>query len=265
MTTSHSIHVTGLLLALLAASACRATDTKPERTPATATSSEPVPPTPREPNAPETSASDSAPADSATDQQFEKLLSSMGVRFFAGDRLEIPGWVNMQSGVVEVFACAPSGKTHEAVVVLDCVPSGLQAGLLALGLEPGTPVEFGAGGAFKPPTGDPVEIQVRWKDAGGEERLAFAEDWVFDEKHGQPMPRGSWVFAGSYFQEGPTEAEGATFAADYVKSLATTFHDASSILENSRSEGFDDTVYTSYEKAVPPVGTPITAIFRRAK
>lgn len=214
-------------------------------------------------------ANDVAGADDV-DAQFQKLLAGMGVAFFPGDRLEIAGWVNLQSGVVEVFACAPNGKTHESVVVLDCVPSGLQAGLIALGLEPGTPVRFRAGGAVDPPTGAPVEIELRWKDADGRDARAFAEDWVWDERHGRSMPRGSWIFAGSYFEEGASPldggtSEGGTFAADYVKSLATTFHDASSILENAQGEGFDDTVYSSNERAVPPVGTPITAVFRRAR
>ena len=106
---------------------------------------------------------------------------------------------------------------------------------------------------------------MRWKDADGKELSAFAEDWVWDEKTKSPMPRSPWLFAGSFLQQGPGDPDSGTFAADSVKSLATTYHDASSILETSQIDGIDDTVYFSNEKAVPPVGTPITAIFRRAK
>ncbi len=210
----------------------------------------------------------SAPGASSSqaDQQFQALLGSMGVRYFAAEhKLEVSGWVNMQSGLVEVFACAPQGKTHEAVVVLDCIPRGLHAGLLALELAPGTPVEFGTADAYKPPTGDPVEIEVRWKDAAGKQQVARAEDWIYDEKTKQSMPRSPWLFAGSFLQQAPSSTDAPTYAADYVKSLVTTYHDASSILETSQIDGIDDTVYYSNEKAVPPVGTPITAIFRRAK
>jgi hypothetical protein len=200
------------------------------------------------------------------EDEFQRLLAGMGVTFRPAEQeLHVPGWVNMQSGLVEVFACAPQGKTHESVVVLDCVPSGLHAGLLALGLEPGTPVEFGTGDEYRPPTGDAVEIEVRWRDAAGAEHSARAEDWIWDDHRKQPMPRGGWIFAGSFLQPVSGASEEVTFAADYVKSLATTYHDASSILENPRTEGIDDTVYFSNQEAVPAVGTPITAVFRRAR
>ncbi len=56
--------------------------------------------------------------------------------------------------------------------------------------------------------------------------------------------------------------EDATYAASYVKSLVTTYHDATTILENPLEAGDDDTIYYANEKAVPAVGTPVTAIFR---
>ena len=34
--------------------------------------------------------------------------------------ITIPGWVNMDQGQIEYFATTRSGKTHEAVLVLDC-------------------------------------------------------------------------------------------------------------------------------------------------
>jgi len=195
-----------------------------------------------------------------------KLLSSLGISYSpAAQTLEVSGWVNMQTGLVEVFACAPQGKTHESVVVLDCIPSGLHAGLLALDLEPGTPVEFGTGGEYRAPTGDPVLIEVRWRDAAGVEHTAAAEDWIWDLKLSAPMPRAAWIFAGSFMQTAIGREEESTYAADYIKSLATTYHDSSSVLENPHTDGIDDTVYYANEKAVPPVGTPIRAVFRRPR
>jgi hypothetical protein len=187
------------------------------------------------------------------------------VKYFASEkRLEVAGRVNMQKGLVEVFACAPGGKTHESVVVLDCVPSGLHAGLLAMGLKPGKPVEEGTEAEYKPPTGDGVEIQVRWT-SGDRQATARAEDWVWNERDAAPMKHGAWVFAGSFMQEPTGNPEEATFAANYVKSLVTTYHDATSILENPFPEGRDDTVYYANERAVPAVGTPVTVVFTPAR
>ena len=200
------------------------------------------------------------------EDEFQKLLAGMGVRFLPGEqRLEIAGWVNMQNGLIEVFACAPQGKTHESVVVLDCVPSGLHAGLLALGLEPGSPAGIAEDGSYRAPTGDPVEVEVRWRDPSGGERVARAEDWIWDEKLQQTMPRAAWVFTGSLLQPVPGSGDAVSFAADYVKSLVTTYHDSTSILENPSEDGTDDNLYFSNDKAVPQVGTPITATFRRGQ
>ena len=202
----------------------------------------------------------------APDEGLRKLLGTMGVRWSSAERkLEVSGWVNMQTGLVEVFACAPQGKTHESVVVLDCVPSGLHAGLLALGARSGTPVEMGTDGKYTQPTGDRIEVFVRWTDAQGAEHVARAEDWIWNETEKRAMQPSSWIFAGSFVQPSSDPSARATFAADYIKSLVTTYHDATSILENPYPEGDDDTVYYANEKAVPPVGTPITAIFQRAK
>ncbi len=202
---------------------------------------------------------------SSPDGTLQELLASMGVRYLPAERrLEVPGWVNLQSGLVEVFACAPEGKTHEAVVVLDCVPSGLHAGLLALGLEPGTPLESGTEAEYRAPRGDRVEIMVRWTGADGETRTARAEDWIWDQKRGSAMEPTTWIFTGSFLQAIPGVA-GATYAANHVKSLVTTYHDATSVLENPWPDGVDDAVYYSNDKAVPPVGTPITLLFLEAR
>lgn len=200
------------------------------------------------------------------EQAFADLLESMGVRFLRDAKsLEIEGRVNMQKGLVEVFACAPDGKAHESVIVLDCVPSAVHAGLLALGLTPGTPVETGTAADYRPPTGDGVEVTVRWTGPRGEEITARAEDWIWNEKEGRSMAHCAWVFAGSFMQSATGDSEDLTYAANYVKSIVTTYHDPSSILENPFPDGRDDTVYYANEKAVPPVLTPVTAILRKAE
>lgn len=199
----------------------------------------------------------------AADDPLAGMLASMGVRIDREAReLHVDGWVNMRTGLVEVFACAPDGKTHESVVVLDCIPSGLHAGLLALGLEAGTPVEMGTDGSYVAPTGPGVDILLRWTDATGASFEARAEDWVRNDTTGQSMKPGAWIFAGSFLQPDPEDPRQNTYAADFVKSLATTYHDASSVLENPHSEGIDDTVYYANERTVPDVGTAVTATFR---
>jgi hypothetical protein len=198
-------------------------------------------------------------------QALVEVLAGLGVRLDAAQgALSIDGRVNMQSGAVEVFACAPEGKTHESVVVLDCVPRALQAGLYALGLEPGQPVTFEPGAGVRPPSGPGVEIEVQWLEAPGQRRVARAEDWIWDERRSSVMPHAAWIFAGSVEQPSSAEPDRVAFAADAVKSLVVTYHDAAAILENPHSEASDDASYSANERAVPAVGTPVTVVFRRA-
>lgn len=249
----------------LAAAGCRSSDAVSVRAADAGPAQKVAAPIVESPAATPPSAAPAAPV-ATVDDEFVRLLAGLGVTYSAkAQELEIGGWVNMQSGLVEVFACAPQGKTHESVVVLDCVPSGLHAGLLALGLEHGTPVEFGTGDEYHAPTGDGVDIELHWKDTNGVERTARAEDWVWDHKREAAMQHGAWIFAGSFLQPVSGADAEVTYAADYIKSLATTYHDASSILENPQVDGVDDTVYFANEQTVPAVGTPLRAIFRRAR
>lgn len=202
---------------------------------------------------------------SAAAVQLRELLAGMGVRLVERDasgasRLEVKGWVNQRTGPIELFACAPAGKTHESVVVLDCIPSGLHAGLLALGLVAGQPVGVEADGTRTPPQGPAVELRVVYAGEDGIEREVRAEEWIWDERRQATMPPSGWLFAGSYFQS-PVGDAPAPYAADGVKSLVTTYHDSSSVLENPLDTGFDDEVYSANERAVPPVGTPVIVAF----
>lgn len=196
----------------------------------------------------------------AASRELHELLAGMGVTLLEAERrLEVAGFVNQQAGPIELFACAPEGKTHESVVVLDCVPSGLHAGLLALGLVPGMPAGMEVDGRWRAPSGPPVAIRVRYTAADGAPREASAEEWILDQQRGASMEPVGWLFVGSYLQEGSGGV--SNYAADHVKSLVTTYHDASTILENPLSGGRDDAAYEADARVVPPVGTRIVVSF----
>ena len=171
--------------------------------------------------------------------------------------IELQGRVNMQAGLVELFACTPTGKTHESVVVLDVQPLHLQLALLALGLNPGrnpgVPKE--AGDDRKP--GDIVEIHVSWK-AGDKKREVRAEETIYDKPQGRTMAKTDWVFLGSQAWDG-------AFAADEGGSLITTYHDPLAIIENPLDTVNDDTLYFANTSVVPPVGTKVTVTISSAK
>ena len=196
----------------------------------------------------------------------DELLASLGVRRTDDGRaLEVRGWVNQTSGVVEVLACAPEGKLHEALLVLDCVPSGLHAGLLALGLEPGTPGRIEGGGEFHPPTGARVALELRWTDTGGVERRTRPEEWLRDAQLQLTMPHQNWIYAGSFEVPLEGQPDAISLAADAVKSLVVTYHDATSLLQLEGRQSLDDTTWEVNTPLVPPKGTPVVVSFTGGK
>ena len=198
------------------------------------------------------------------EEQFRELLATMGVTILPDEgTIEVAGWVNMQEGLIEVFACAPGGKVHESVIVLDCLPSGVHAGLLALGVDAGSPVEYGAEDSYRAPQGEGIIIEVRYQTAQGKTEQVRAEDWIWNPTEERSMEHVAWLFTGSFMQPNPPQKE--TYAADYVKSIVTTYHDPSTIIENPLLTGQDDTLFYANKNRVAPVGTPVTVLFRPDK
>lgn len=165
----------------------------------------------------------------------------------ATDTLTLPGRVNMQQGLIELFACTEYGKTHESVLILDVQPIHLQTALLALGLTYGRNLAYQ--GDPTTPVGDGVEVTVSW-ELDGETYGHRAEDMVFDVSSSRTMPRTHWVFTGSRFL-------GTQFAAQADGSLIATFNDPNAILNNPLETGGNDEVYEANPIIVPPPGTQV--------
>jgi hypothetical protein len=179
--------------------------------------------------------------------------------------LEVPARVNMNRGPIEVLACAPWGKTHESLFVVEAEPYLIQVGLLLLFGLPPQRVDSTA--VIPPlagyrPTGLPVRIHVALRDSAGSEVVVPVEQWVcMTSATGSPvqpkMEEGDWVFTGSILnQEG--------FAAQMQGQVVTTWTDPASIIDNPRPEGPNDDAYVICLDGVPRPGTPVTLRFSRS-
>lgn len=93
-----------------------------------------------------------------------------------GKRLVLKGEVCLREGVLEMLVCLKRSKEHEAIFAVDTKAQIVHAGLLALGFEPGTPVEFVP--EYKPATGPVVDINVSWVDADGKAHKHQAQELV---------------------------------------------------------------------------------------
>lgn len=170
--------------------------------------------------------------------------------------ITLPGKINMQKGMIELIACAPGGKAHESVLMIDVVPYHLQVALILLGLNyvGGLSVQ----GDTVTPKGDLVDVNVTWKTAAGQDTTVRAEDLAWDIPRKASMRHTSWVFTGSKMSDGK-------YMADMEKSLITTYRDPFTILDNPLSTGSDDEVYRVNDSITPPKGTPVTVTITPAQ
>ena len=114
----------------------------------------------------------------------------------------VGGRVVLDKGPIEVFACLEKTKEHEAIVATRSTARLVHAALLAIGLEPGSPVKFDP--EHVPATGPAVSVRLRWKDAAGKEHEAQAQEWIRNAQTGRQLD-ADWVFAGSVFWQDPTD------------------------------------------------------------
>lgn len=94
----------------------------------------------------------------------------------AGKRLLLKGRVCLRKGALELLCCIKQTKEHEAIFSVDTKANVVHAGLLALGAEQGKPVEFDP--AYKPPTGQQIDIFIHWNDPQGKPHRVAAQELI---------------------------------------------------------------------------------------
>lgn len=93
-----------------------------------------------------------------------------------GGRLLLKGEICLRDGLLEMLACLKGTKEHESIVAVDTKAWVVHAGLLALGAEPGQPVQFLP--EYRPATGQPIEIYIHWYDTENKLQRVKAQTWI---------------------------------------------------------------------------------------
>ncbi|HET6422103.1 MAG TPA: YdjY domain-containing protein [Planctomycetaceae bacterium] len=94
----------------------------------------------------------------------------------AGKRLLLKAEVCLREGLLEMLVCLKQTKEHESILSVDTKAQIVHAGLLALGLEPGKPVQFMP--EYKAATGPQLQIHLTWEDEAGKTQRVPAQKWV---------------------------------------------------------------------------------------
>jgi hypothetical protein len=194
--------------------------------------------------------------------------------------VEVTGRVCLDEGYLEQVACAPNSREHESLVVITpAQPSQVHTALLMAGFTPGSP------GRWKfendtlstiDPTGDSIDVRVRYVDAKGETVEHSIRNWIrgvptsineTGEAVRPAFPDLPWIFGGSAIATNPKfMGPGEHYVADMTGSLIglVTFGDET--LGFAHVASYQEDVQTpEWEvntETIPPMETPVTLILR---
>ena len=172
-------------------------------------------------------------------------------------RLLVKASVCLRRGPLELFLCRTNSKEHEAVLHAAAEPQLLHAGLLALGLAPGTPVQFVNPRTreedYRPATGPAVRVTLHYT-LNGKPQTKPAQQWVRDRATNKPMAQ-HWVFAGSTLYRDPDDPKRPPYymanAGDVIS--VSNFPSAMLDLPVKSSQDNERLGYEALTDAIPPL------------
>ena len=171
----------------------------------------------------------------------------------------VDGYVSLNEGLLEMFACTSGTKEHESIVAVYCSAQIVHAALLAVGAEVGHPVRWDP--EFEPPTGTEIAIEVRWLDGAGKWKSMPAQRWLKDLNTEETMAH-PWVFAGSGFWK--DEETGKEYylaeSGDFI--CVSNFSSATLDIPVESSQANDGLLFEAYTKNIPAVGTPVRLVLK---
>jgi len=177
------------------------------------------------------------------------------------------GEVCLTRGSLEMFACLEGTKEHESIIAIPTDAFIVHAGLLSIGAEQGSPVQFDPD--YVPPSGDVIDVIVQWNDETGKRHTRRAQDWIRDARSGEMM-KYDFVFPGSYFWQDkplPLPGEEAVEPEGPVRNIYAAEGGELICVSNFRSSTIDVPVpssqennqlwFKAYTENLPPEGTKV--------
>lgn len=184
-----------------------------------------------------------------------------GIKINYIDRqVEVAGEVILREGPLELFAYAKAAapKEHESIVLVRSKPERVFMALGLVGATPGKPLRwFYETETLRPASGDPVDVLVRYRE-GKRDRVVQAVEWMLDAGTRKPMQSTHWLFCGS------ERSETGEFAANMEGTLVTVVDFTTSLLSlpQQHSDADSELWLMANERAIPPLGTPVTILLR---
>jgi len=177
-------------------------------------------------------------------------------------RVVVDGTVALREGPLEMLSCPRGTKEHEAIIAADTKAYAVHAGLLAVGAEAGSPVQFQPD--YKPATGTEVDVELIWTDKDGKAHRAKGQDWVQNVKTGKALEH-PWVFGGSGFWTDEMTGEKVYLAESGDFICVSNFPTAMMDLPVPSSQSNDALLYHAFTEKIPPIGTRVRMVLTPKK
>ena len=175
------------------------------------------------------------------------------------------GNICLNAGPLEVFVCPRYTKEHESVVSVNALAEQIHAALLAIGAEPGKPVQWID--EYKPASGDVIEVEVMWKQH--EELIKRrGQELILNIKTGTTM-KHDWVFGGSIVEtleateEHPESSYYLANSGELV--CVSNFSTATLDIPVKSSDANEGLLYEANTPNIPDVGTKAYVLFSKKK
>jgi hypothetical protein len=172
-------------------------------------------------------------------------------------RVILDGYVAMNDGPLEMFACPEGTKEHESIIGTLPGSKEVHAALLAVGAKHGTPVEFLP--RFVPATGQRIRIWVCYRDKEGKFQAVDGRRWVKQARTGKQM-EPDWVFSGSGFWKDPATGQEYYRADSGDMICVSNFNSAMMDIPVASSADANDLLFLPFTSRIPPQGTPLRLV-----
>ena len=172
-------------------------------------------------------------------------------------RVLVSGAICLREGQLEQFLTRKGTKEHEAIVAADVDARDVHKALLLAGAAEGKPVQFRP--AYKPATGQPIKIAVRYDDKGKLVTVP-ARSWVKNAKTGKDLD-SDWVFAGSQLLNNPLDPKKKMYLAnDGDVICVSNFETALLDLPIKSPKDNDDLIFVAHTARIPPLETKVVVV-----
>ena len=167
----------------------------------------------------------------------------------------LAGHICLTRGGLEMFVCPINTKEHESVIAAHATSAEVHAALLAIGAEPGEPVQWEP--VQKSASGSVIEVRVTWRDPDSNRTVTrWGKEMVRDFRDGKGLSH-DWVFGGSILEKDPESGESYYYGDSGPLLCVSNFATACMDINVPSSASNGNLLYEAFTENLPAKGTKV--------